>query len=241
MPYISDWEQLAGAVKRIMASSVEEDQAKRDLCNAIADGKISVRATIYQHNKPDRYYFRENVGVPKHLQPINIDWINSRPTAKWWIGPALGQHYTWEGIEERIDLVEVARADVTELLCSNETRFAYPASGEKPRTVGLETNETPPSAPTTRRPTLAKLLADALKRRYPDGRPAVKEQGNPCGDCQGPRRSERTHEDAQPGAQHTRVAFALTVTAPNCASSRLAHIGATRKSESVILSSRLSV
>jgi hypothetical protein len=55
-----------------------------------------------------------------------------------------------------------------------KTRFAYPASGEKPRTVGLETNETPPSAPTTPRPTLAKLLADALKRRYPDGRPAVK-------------------------------------------------------------------
>jgi hypothetical protein len=147
MPYIPEWEQLAGAVKRIMASSVEEDQAKRDLCNAIADGKISVRVTINQHNKPDRFYFSENVGIPKHLQPINIDWINSRPTTKWWIGPALGQHYSWDGGEERIDLIEVARADVTEQLCSNETRFADPASGERLRTVEGEMSETAPGTP----------------------------------------------------------------------------------------------
>jgi hypothetical protein len=120
MPYVPEWEPLAAAVTRIMAFGVEEDQAKSDLCLAIADDNISIRVTISKPNKPDRIYFRENVGVPKHLLPSNINWTQSRPIAAWWIGPALGQHYNWDGGEEWVDCVEAATADVIELLCSNE-------------------------------------------------------------------------------------------------------------------------
>jgi hypothetical protein len=124
VPYVPEWEPLADAVKRIVGPGVLEDQARLDLCRAIADAKISIRVTIHAPHKRQQTYLRDNVGVPKSLHPRNIDWIDSRPTTSWWIGPALGQHYFWDGGQERIELVEVATADV--MACLGGTRVGGP-------------------------------------------------------------------------------------------------------------------
>jgi len=135
--YIPDWEPLAAALKRIVESGVEEEQAKLDLCRAIADDKISVRATVAKPNKLESIFPRDNIVVPKHLQPTNIDWVKSRPTKAWRIGPAPGQHYTgWDGGAEWIDLIEVATTDVVELLVSQPvapTADSGSRRGRKPK------------------------------------------------------------------------------------------------------------
>ncbi len=45
-PYVPDWERLPEAVKRVVATGVNEDQAKQAICTAIADRKIIIRFSI---------------------------------------------------------------------------------------------------------------------------------------------------------------------------------------------------
>ena len=87
MPYIPDWEPLAAALNRIVASNIEESEAKADLCHAIADRKISVRVTLAGGKG---VFSTGNVGPPAHIEPQDFDWDNSRPKAPWSIGPMLG-------------------------------------------------------------------------------------------------------------------------------------------------------
>jgi hypothetical protein len=46
MPYVPDWEPLAAALKRVMATGATDDDAKLDICRAVADRKVSVRVTV---------------------------------------------------------------------------------------------------------------------------------------------------------------------------------------------------
>ena len=45
-PYEPDWERLPEAVKRVLATGVNEDQAKQVICTAIADRKIKIQFSI---------------------------------------------------------------------------------------------------------------------------------------------------------------------------------------------------
>jgi len=100
-----------------METGASEEEAKTDLCRAVADGKIHVRVRIA---RSDRLFRNGNVGVPPHLKPGDLDWVQSRPFARWPIGPKLGEHYSWiSGWENRpLDLIELWTAVVIEILCS---------------------------------------------------------------------------------------------------------------------------
>jgi hypothetical protein len=99
-----------------MATGVSEDEAKTDLCRAVADRKIGVRVRIATSGK---LFTGGNVSVPPHLTPGDLDWVQSRPLVKWPTGPRPGEHYSWpEGWENRpLDLIELSTADVVEILC----------------------------------------------------------------------------------------------------------------------------
>ena len=64
MPYIPDSEPLAAALNRIVASNIEESEAKADLCHAIADRKIIVRVTLAGGKG---VFSTGNVGPPAHI------------------------------------------------------------------------------------------------------------------------------------------------------------------------------
>jgi hypothetical protein len=59
MAYLPDWERLFDALKRLRATGLAEGEAKRQICNAIADRKIKLRIYLL---------------VP----PINVDWLPRR-------------------------------------------------------------------------------------------------------------------------------------------------------------------
>ena len=46
MAYTPDWEPLADALKRVLATGVDKDEARVDLCRAVADRKIHIRVRI---------------------------------------------------------------------------------------------------------------------------------------------------------------------------------------------------
>jgi hypothetical protein len=130
MAYTRDWEPIAVALKRVTATGVKEDEAKTDLCGALADGKIALRVRIATSGK---LYIGGNVSVPPHLTPGDLDWVQSRPLAQWQIGPRPGEHYSWqEGWENRpLDLIELSTADVVEILCCAGDKETLSAIGER--------------------------------------------------------------------------------------------------------------
>lgn len=121
MAYTPDWESVADALKRVMATGISEGEAKADLCRAVADRKIDVRVRIAataEHGMRSRVFSDGNVGVPLHLNASDLDWVCSRPLARWSIGPRRGEHYVWlDGWESQpVDLIELSTADVIEIL-----------------------------------------------------------------------------------------------------------------------------
>jgi hypothetical protein len=104
-----------------MTTGVSEEDAKRDLCLAVADRVIDVQVTISRADSAmrGRVFSGENVGVPLHLHPRDLDWQRSRPLGWWSIGPRLVEHYFWSGGWEKrqIDLIELSVTDVQNVLC----------------------------------------------------------------------------------------------------------------------------
>jgi hypothetical protein len=103
-----------------MAAGTSEDEAKTDLCHAMADGKINVRVRIAAKDiMRGKNFTGLNIEVPPHLIPADFDWTHSQPVNSWRIGPAVGQHYTWieEWKNRPLDLIELSTADVIEVLC----------------------------------------------------------------------------------------------------------------------------
>ncbi len=128
MAYVSDWERLPDALKRVMASGIEEDEAKQDLCNAIADRKIEIRGLVAKEEGLGSFGERVvgtvrhggEIEIPSHLSSRDFDWDNSRPVSPWQESPihnsvvfAARRHLEW---------IEVFTADVTNLLCGGTAR-----------------------------------------------------------------------------------------------------------------------
>jgi hypothetical protein len=84
MLYQPDWERLSHALKRVVATGVPEHQAKRGICNAIADRKISLRVYFRVPKKQgpglatSAVRYIEGDAIPAHLKPGDLNWVQSR-------------------------------------------------------------------------------------------------------------------------------------------------------------------
>jgi hypothetical protein len=147
LAYIPDWEPLADALKRVMATGASEEEAKTDLCRAVADGKIRVRVRIAtSHYKRGSVFSGGNVVVPAHLAPRDFDWARSRPIAQWRIGPRIGEHYFWNSENLPLDFIELWTADVAQVLCNRDgdelvqqpTKFELVLNLRTAKSLGIE-------------------------------------------------------------------------------------------------------
>lgn len=126
MAYVPEWERLADALNRVVASGATEEQAKTDICNAIADRKIRLRfltSKIWAEGKPGGSIgFAETqcdgseVDIPAYLCPADFDWRISRQVVSWrkrgpdaWTVPYF----------ENVNRMELFAADVTRVLINN--------------------------------------------------------------------------------------------------------------------------
>jgi hypothetical protein len=166
------WEPINQALQRIAAAGLSKKQAQRDLCLAMADGKIAVRvhlAADHSRGLPPKALSSPVLEIPPRLSPVDFDWPHSRPSkhSQLWTGPSqragesplLYFHENHDRIGRTVDLVEVSVADVTKVFCNTESRpMANPTAGSlKPRpNIGAK----------------AAGIAQADKALWPDGRPA---------------------------------------------------------------------
>jgi hypothetical protein len=73
VPYTPDWESLADAPIRVITTSATEDLAKTDLCRAVADHRINVRARVAASDRDigGAVCSGDWVLVPAHLKLIS--------------------------------------------------------------------------------------------------------------------------------------------------------------------------
>jgi hypothetical protein len=167
--YVTGWERLLNAVKRVMATGLTEAEAKSDLCRAISDRAVAIRLQPRENattgmTARETVLNGEDVDIPALLGTGDMDWNNSHPLKPWPVRreriPHLRGYWHFEWIE-------VSGNDVTRILCE-----ARGAQEQRPRN-GAQRGK---SAPVLER------ARDAIKELYPNGVPgqAAEPNANLC-------------------------------------------------------------
>lgn len=118
MAYTSVWESLSVAAGRLVRASGSQEQARWDICRALADGAIGVRAKLANHSvRPTRstvVVCGNQLETPTGLTPEDIDWEHSRPKKAWSVRDLPRYHHgPWY-----LEYIELSKADVTAKLLS---------------------------------------------------------------------------------------------------------------------------
>jgi len=127
LPYVRDWEPLPDVLRLVMAVGSQKQEAKVDICNAVADRKIAVRVLVHEAESGvgGRTLSDSSVSVPPRLTPQDFDWVHSRPLAQWETGPhsvpELVEGSTWHWRPRKIKLIELFIADIASVLCDRVT------------------------------------------------------------------------------------------------------------------------
>lgn len=168
MVYTPKWEQLCEALARVVATGNGEDDAKRDICNAVADGKIKVR--VWRSSEPD-WMVHYDVLIPPRLQPDDFWW----PLSRWHHTNRPHPHELGIRQPDRLPLweaarIELCREDVTNALCNgiDKAQSKLPTAAQNEAVVstlvGLSRSgrKTQPATQRAQR---------AIKALYPEGVP----------------------------------------------------------------------
>jgi hypothetical protein len=122
MPYVSDWEQLSAAVNRVMTSTrISTEEARADICSAIADRKINVRGKLEKTVNGlwhcSDVLMGKDFQIPERINPEEINWEQSRPVKPWVVRPdSIRKPGLW-----CLEWLEVSTSDITRVLCRTAT------------------------------------------------------------------------------------------------------------------------
>ncbi len=162
VPYESAWESLPDAVERIMKSrGASREQAQADLCHAISDGQFRLRAQLDRHaggsQKSSSVVYETELEIPIKLNPGDLDWQKSRPTAPWRLRK-LERHHSglWY-----LKHFELSREDICTILLQGCDAVA----------ANISTEPIGPPRKTERKKSSRVIAENAIREIYPDGPP----------------------------------------------------------------------
>jgi hypothetical protein len=179
MPYVSAWERLPEAIRRVTAGGRPKEQAQIDLCRAIADGKVNIRCKLKRHTTgftSKAVLEGKDFEIRTEIKPASLDWETSCPVKPWLVRRG---SYSIPGYWD-LELIEVCTADVTKALCvtkeqDESTRHA--SSQEMPVGSGRRSTARPsaagPARPRGARPLKLEQTKDAMRNDIHHGRYTV--------------------------------------------------------------------
>jgi hypothetical protein len=122
MAYLSRWERLSEALRRVMdATGLSKDEAQKDICQAIADRAINIQGKLGKHvstgfTSLDTVLEGQAFSIPIEIKPEDLDWEGSRPVKSWTVRRgAFRMPGAWE-----LELIQLCRANVTTVLCTGQ-------------------------------------------------------------------------------------------------------------------------
>jgi hypothetical protein len=132
MAYPPEWERLPAALERAMTTAgLSIEEAKTDICQAIADGTIKIRVKLREHTTKHftskSVLEGKSVEIPTNIKADDLDWERSRPVKPWYVPRGShGLHGHWN-----LEWIELSRTDVTTVLCPTTKlrETVQPASG----------------------------------------------------------------------------------------------------------------
>ena len=117
MPYVSAWERLAHAIKRVTAGRRPKELAQIDLCRAIADRTVNIQCKLKRHKRgftSKAVVEGKDFDIPTEIKPEDLNWETSCPVKPWIVRRG---SYSIPGYWD-LEVIEVCRADVTKVLCA---------------------------------------------------------------------------------------------------------------------------
>jgi hypothetical protein len=144
-PYVSVWERLPDAIRRIMEGERPKERARADLCRAVADRTVNIRCKLEQH--ATRHFTSKDVldgnafEIPTEIKPEELDWERSGPLKPWFVRrKCYSVPLYWH-----LASIEVCSTDVTKSLCLTEEQHQSQRGEAIARTSGpsLEGQERP--------------------------------------------------------------------------------------------------
>jgi hypothetical protein len=159
MSYVSTWERLSEALKRVQSEGGGgQDEVQTDICQAIADGTIQIRCKLGMQTpggfRASNVLQGSAFDIPATLKPESMDWEASRPKGPWVVYRGAFRVLGFWALE----WIELSKTDVTNVLCAAEQSNPAPVASTKTR------------ATSRGQPTLERALR-MLKELYPDGTP----------------------------------------------------------------------
>src|SRR2546423_5600256 len=165
MTYQSKWERLSDAMQRVIKSTgVSQQQARADLCCAISDGSVKVRAKLLAHATRRGMLSSETVLSGEHfearqIQPDAFDWEKSFSLKPWFIDKVRIPGF-WN-----VEQIEVFAPDVTNVLCSRPNSLAQPSNNLDPKRK-------------VRAKPLMEAVLEAKSELFPNGVPSQRDLPN---------------------------------------------------------------
>jgi hypothetical protein len=160
MAFVSEWERLSEALRRVMAANeLPEQEAQSDICRAIADQAVNIRLKLRKHVTKlltsDALLEGNDFQIPDEIRPEQLDWDRSRPLKPWMVRrESFSVPGQWE-----LERIELFRPHVTKVLCRAEKQ------GETIKKASKKTDARSKSQPAL------KAAQEAIKELFPQDPP----------------------------------------------------------------------
>ena len=112
MAYVSEWERLDDAANRIMATGLSKDETQTDICRAVSDRAVRIRANYASTQAQTSFVLRrryskgKDFDIPSELKPEDLDWETSR-SSETMVSSAMRRSVQWGHWE--LEWIELSR------------------------------------------------------------------------------------------------------------------------------------